>query len=62
MDEFLPRARRAVSRTQVRVLNSGTTLAAISLGDRYYARIFQKETGIDFPQLIEETREGLRDC
>jgi hypothetical protein len=30
------------------------SLAAISLGDQNYARIFQQETGIDFPLLIDE--------
>jgi len=29
-------------------------LAAISLGDAHYARVFQQETGIDFPLLIDE--------
>ncbi|HXJ11975.1 MAG TPA: peroxiredoxin-like family protein [Candidatus Limnocylindrales bacterium] len=29
------------------------TLAAISLGDANYARLFQQETGIDFPLLID---------
>ena len=32
------------------------SLAAISLGDSHYARIFQQETGIDFPLLIDENR------
>ncbi|HET7106829.1 MAG TPA: peroxiredoxin-like family protein [Candidatus Acidoferrum sp.] len=32
----------------------GATLAAISLGDANYARLFQQETGIDFPLLIDE--------
>jgi hypothetical protein len=32
-------------------------LAAISLGDAHYARIFQQETGIDFPLLIDEHRQ-----
>ena len=31
----------------------GATLAAISLGDARYARLFQEETGIDFPLLID---------
>jgi hypothetical protein len=30
------------------------SLAAISLGDARYARLFQEETGIDFPLLIDE--------
>jgi len=32
-------------------------LAAISLGDAHYARIFQQETGIDFPLLIDQQRQ-----
>ena len=28
------------------------------MGDRNYARIFQEETGIDFPLLIDEKREA----
>jgi hypothetical protein len=36
----------------------GSSLAAISLGDRNYARIFQEETGIDFPLLIDEKRQA----
>jgi hypothetical protein len=36
----------------------GASLAAISLGDRNYARIFQEETGIDFPLLIDEQRRA----
>jgi hypothetical protein len=38
-------------------LDKGASLAAISLGDRNYARIFQKETGIEFPLLIDEQRK-----
>jgi AhpC/TSA antioxidant enzyme len=36
----------------------GASLAAISLGDRNYARIFREETGIDFPLLIDEARQA----
>ena len=36
----------------------GASLAAISLGDRNYARIFQEETGIDFPLWIDEKRQA----
>lgn len=36
----------------------GATLAAISLGDRNYARMFREETGITFPLLIDERREA----
>ena len=39
-------------------LDRGARLAAISLGDRNYARIFQEETGIGFPLLIDEKREA----
>lgn len=38
--------------------NKGASLAAISLGDRNYARIFREETGIAFPLLIDEHREA----
>jgi len=38
-------------------LDKGASLAAISLGDRNYARIFQEETGIDFPLLVDEHRQ-----
>jgi AhpC/TSA antioxidant enzyme len=34
------------------------SLAAISLGDANYARLFQQETGIDFPLLIDEHRQA----
>jgi hypothetical protein len=33
------------------------SLAAISLGDAHYARMFQQQTGIDFPLLIDEARQ-----
>ena len=33
--------------------SKNASLAAISLGDAHYARIFQQETGIDFPLLID---------
>jgi hypothetical protein len=36
----------------------GASLAAISLGDRNYARVFREETGIDFPLLIDEARQA----
>jgi hypothetical protein len=38
----------------------GATLAAIGLGDSYYARQFREETGISFPLLIDENREAYR--
>lgn len=34
----------------------GAKIAAISLGDAAYARIFREETGITFPLLIDEAR------
>jgi peroxiredoxin len=34
----------------------GAALAAISLGDRDYARMFRQDTGITFPLLIDEER------
>jgi hypothetical protein len=39
-------------------LDKGANLAAVSLGDRNYARIFREETGIDFPLLIDEHRQA----
>jgi hypothetical protein len=41
-------------------VDKGASLAAISLGDRNYARIFQEETGIDFPLLIDEQRQAYK--
>jgi hypothetical protein len=38
----------------------GASLAAISLGDRQYARAFREETGITFPLLIDEQRQAYR--
>jgi hypothetical protein len=34
----------------------GAKLAAVSLGDRNYARFFREDTGIDFPLLVDEER------
>ena len=34
----------------------GARIAAISLGDAAYARIFREETGITFPLLLDEAR------
>ena len=36
------------------------SLAAVSLGDANYARLFQQETGIDFPLLIDEHRQAYK--
>jgi alkyl-hydroperoxide reductase/thiol specific antioxidant family protein len=38
--------------------DKGASVAAISLGDRNYARIFREDTGIDFPLLIDEQRKA----
>ncbi len=38
----------------------GANLAAIGLGDRNYARLFQEETGIGFPLLIDEHRQAYQ--
>lgn len=38
----------------------GAALAAVGSGDRAYARLFQQETGIDFPLLVDERREAYR--
>ncbi len=35
-------------------------MAAIGLGGRYYAEQFKKETGIDFPLLVDEGRQAYR--
>lgn len=36
----------------------GARLAAIGLGDRAYAQLFRKATGIAFPLLVDEKREA----
>jgi len=36
----------------------GTVLAAVSLGDAQYAKVFREETGITFPLLIDEKRKA----
>ena len=38
----------------------GANLAAISLGDRTYARSFREETDITFPLLIDEKRQAYQ--
>ena len=40
--------------------SKGANLAAIGLGDANYARLFQKETGITFPLLIDGERKAYR--
>jgi hypothetical protein len=39
---------------------NGARIAAISLGDAHYARVFREETGITFPLLVDEDREAYR--
>lgn len=36
----------------------GANLAAIGLGDAYYAKVFREETGIDFPLLVDDGRKA----
>jgi hypothetical protein len=36
----------------------GAALAAVSLGDAHYAKVFREETGITFPLLIDEGRKA----
>jgi len=38
----------------------GANLAAIGLGDAYYAKVFRDETGIGFPLLIDDQRKAYR--
>ena len=38
----------------------GASLAAISLGDAVYARIFREETHITFPLLIDQHRQAYK--
>ena len=40
--------------------SKGASLAAISLGDPAYARIFREETHITFPLLIDERRQTYK--
>ncbi len=39
---------------------AGGSIAAVGLGDAYYATIFKRETGITFPLLVDETRQAYR--
>jgi hypothetical protein len=41
---------------QGEIRDAGASLAAVGLGDLRYAKIFQEETGIDFPLLVDEKR------
>ena len=36
----------------------GAALAAVSLGDSQYAKVFRQETGITFPLLIDEQKKA----
>jgi peroxiredoxin len=38
----------------------GASIAAVGLGDMEYARMFRKDTGIDFPLLIDANRAAYR--
>jgi hypothetical protein len=38
--------------------DKGASLAAIGLGDTYYARIFREETRIAFPLLVDDQRQA----
>ncbi len=38
----------------------GVKLAAIGLGDAYYAKAFREETGITFPLLVDDERKAYR--
>jgi hypothetical protein len=40
--------------------SKNASLAAISLGDARYARLFQEETGIDFPLLIDADNQTYK--
>jgi len=40
--------------------DKGAGLAAIGLGDAYYAQIFREETGIGFPLLVDAERQAYR--
>jgi hypothetical protein len=42
------------------IRNKGASLAAIGLGDAYFAREFREETGINFPLFIDEERRAYR--
>lgn len=40
--------------------SKGATVAAVGLGDAFYARAFREETGIKFPLLIDDERQAYR--
>jgi hypothetical protein len=45
---------------QREIKERGASLAAIGMGDFYYARIFREEAGITFPLLIDAERAAYR--
>jgi len=57
---FLPRAHRAVGTRQNKPLGGtkALLLPPSALGDRHYAEIIPRETGIAFPLLIDEQRQA----
>jgi len=40
------------------IRRAGASIAAIGLGDAYYARVFKEETGITFPLLVDAERQA----
>ena len=40
--------------------SKGANLAAIGLGDAYYAKAFREETGITFPLLVDDERKAYQ--
>ncbi len=42
------------------ISGAGASVAAVGLGDRYYAEAFKKETGISFPLLVDDDRQAYR--
>ena len=42
-------------------LAKGAALAAVSLGDAQYAKVFRTETGLTFPLLIDEKKKGKKE-
>ena len=42
------------------IREAGASLAAVGLGDRSHARAFRRQTGIDFPLLIDAGRRAYR--
>ena len=40
--------------------DKGAAVAAVGLGDRLYAQMFREETDINFPLLVDESRQAYR--